>query len=116
MADLEWDYAYIDLASSEKESHEWNEGQKHDARIIVMGCRRENSVNMNLEVEDPLYAKVQRRGSSVSRQQQGSLICDVRRGCVEGYPKSTHCTGCLIWLRTLVYARWLHKVLWGAIQ
>ena len=82
MADLEWDYAYIDLASSEKESHEWNEGQKHDARIILMGCRRENSVNMNLEVEDPLYAKVQRRGSSVSRQQQGSLTYDVRIGCV----------------------------------
>ena len=88
MADLEWDYAFIDLAS-EKQSHEWcssNEGQKHDARILI--GRRENSVNMNLEVEDPLYAKVQRRGNSVSRQQQGRFNYDVRRDCVrEGLPK-----------------------------
>ena len=79
MADLEWDYAYIDLAS-ERQSHEWssrNEGQKHDAHFLI--GRRENSVNMNLEVEDPLYAKVQRRGSTNSRQQQGRFTYDVRR-------------------------------------
>ena len=37
------------------------ERHKHDAS--VGNDRRENSVNMNLEVEDPLYAKVQRRGN-----------------------------------------------------
>ena len=67
MADLDWDYAYIDLAS-EKTSHPWTlqmdfnkERHKHDAS--VGNDRRENSVNMNLEVEDPLYAKVQRRSN-----------------------------------------------------
>ena len=74
MADLDWDYAYIDLAS-EKTSHPWTlemgsnkERHKHDAS--VGNDRRENSVNMNLEVEDPLYAKVQRRGSKNSGNRQ----------------------------------------------
>ena len=64
MADLEWDYAYIDL-HPDKTIHPWtssSDGQKHD--LGVHSDRRENSVNMNLEVEDPLYAKVQRRSKN----------------------------------------------------
>ena len=69
MADLEWDYAYIDL-HPDKTIHPWtssSDGQKHD--LGVHSDRRENSVNMNLEVEDPLYAKVQRRSKNVDRGQ-----------------------------------------------
>ena len=46
-----------------------HERQKHDATLQLH--RRENSVNMNLEVEDPLYAKVQRRGTKDNNNRQG---------------------------------------------
>ena len=49
--------------------HKIHERQKHDATLQLH--RRENSVNMNLEVEDPLYAKVQRRTKNNINNRQG---------------------------------------------
>ena len=69
MDDIFWDYWEFIQEKQRQDTtlyphrSEIHEKQRHDANV-EQNNRRENSVNMNLEVEDPLYATVQRRSKT----------------------------------------------------
>ena len=69
MDDIYWDYWEFIHEKQRQDTtlyphrSEIHEKQRHDANV-EQNNRRENSVNMNLEVEDPLYATVQRRSKT----------------------------------------------------